>query len=390
MCDERAPEPFFALRNVPVLSCVYYDSETAARTATCGDVELVVCPNCALVYNRSFNPDLVDYAPGYQNPLHGSASFRTFANELAQRLVGAYQLKGGVAVEIGCGDGYFLELLLKNGMREAVGYDPSLNGKSLKRAKGRLRIVPERFEDPKLGKRIDAIICRHVFEHLPNPAGFARNLRQIVGSRNPLLYFEVPNGEWVLNSLSIWDVIYEHFTYWCPATLRTLFAQAGFTPLSVSIGFGDQFLMLEARPGVSPSGDWPSQDEVVDIMDRCDHFAKVGTKLISYWRTTLRDVRARQQTAALWGAGSKGVTFANLIAGDEALLAGIVDINPGKHGKYVGGCGQRVSAPAELKELRPDLILIMNDNYRAEVSAQLSELGLKSEIRHIGRGLSGV
>ena len=86
----------------------------------------------------------------------------------------------------------------------------------------------------------------------------------------------------------------------------------------------------------------------------------------------------------MWGAGSKGVSFASVIVGHEPLLAGIVDINPTRQGKYVGGCTLPVLAPEELKDLRPDIVLLMNDNYEAEVSTQLDELGLRSEVRHAG------
>jgi SAM-dependent methyltransferase len=386
VCDERSPEPFFVLRQVPVLSCVLHASDAAARSTARGDVELVVCPKCALIYNRAFNPALIEYAPGYENSLHGSSSFRVFANELAQRLVTTDQLHGGVAIEIGCGDGYFLDVLLKHGMREAVGYDPSAKRRSVKVSAGRLmRIVPERFDKPKLGERIDAIICRHVFEHLPNPDEFLRSLRETVGCRNPLVYFEVPNTEWLLNSISVWDVIYEHITYWTRASLSSLFVRSGFTPSSVSTGFGDQFLMLEGRPSSSPLlQHWPSRSEVLRITRLCEHFGRVSAMLILRWQTALRKLKARRRTTVLWGAGSKGVTFANLVAADEGLVAGIVDVNPRKHRMSVSGCGLPILAPEDLKKVRPDVVVLMNTNYAAEMSAQLNELGLSAEIRHAG------
>ena len=387
VCNATAHDPFLAVERVPVFCNVLHSSRAAARSAPCGDIGLVLCPHCALVYNRAFDPARVTYSADYDNPLHISASFRAFATELSRRLVTQHRLSGGVAVEIGCGDGFFLDLLLKNGMRQAVGYDPSMEGRIVVQTdEPRLRIVPVLFEKQRLNGRIDAIICRHVLEHLPDPLGFVQDLREAFCSQNPLIYFEVPNAEWILQTLSLWDVIYEHFTYWTAPTLGALFTRSKQMPISVSTGFGDQFLMLEARPrGTAAPREWLSRGEVHRIGQLCNHFARTCAELIAHWRLALGEVRTRHGKVVLWGAGSKGVTFANVVAGDEPLLAGIVDINPSKQGKFVGGCGLPILAPWNLTALQPDVVLLMNSNYTAEVSAQLDELGLKPEIRHAGQ-----
>lgn len=385
-CHERPPEPFLTLRSMPILCNELYGSEASARSSPCGDISLVVCPKCALIYNRSFEPHRIEYSPHYQNPLHVSASFRAFADALSRRLVSENGLAGGTAVEIGCGDGFFLELMLKHGMRSGTGYDPSAKGRAADQPKDpRLRIVTELFEKAPLGEQIDAVICRHVFEHLPDPGDFLLRLRDMIGICAPLVYFEVPNAEWMLTALSVWDVIYEHFTYWAPAPLAALFVRAGFTPCSLSAGFGGQFLMLEARPSPVPAGgDWPPPREVLRITELCRRFGEACTELATRWRSTLLAQQECNMTTVLWGAGSKGVTFANLIAGGELLVAGIVDINPSKQGKYVGGCGLPVLAPEDLKVMRPDTVLLMNENYKAETAARLEELGLKATIRCVG------
>ena len=49
-------------------------------------------------------------------------------------------------------------------------------------------------------------------------------------------------------------------------------------------------------------------------------------------------------------------------------------------GKYVAGTGQRIVAPAELAELRPDFVIIMNANYREEIGLMLAEVGIDAQI----------
>jgi len=49
-----------------------------------------------------------------------------------------------------------------------------------------------------------------------------------------------------------------------------------------------------------------------------------------------------------------------------------VDINPYRVGKYLPGTGQRIVAPAFLRDYRPDNVVIVNPIYRDEVERELA------------------
>jgi hypothetical protein len=384
-CHHPSSSPFLRIERVPVFCNVLHASASTARDAPCSVIDLVLCERCAVIYNARFDPALVQYSPGYQNPLHVSECFRGFAEELSSRLVRHHHLFGGTAIEIGCGDGFFLERLVESGMHKGIGYDPTMGEGTSARKIPSVQIVPELFNVHQSAGAVDAIICRHVFEHLANPREFLAGLRNTAG-RQTLMYFEVPNATRMLESVIVWDVIFEHFTYWTSAALSALFVRCGFNPLSVSTDFGSQFLMLEARPSPWPSQrSWPTRAEVRATRDQCSRFGEASTKLISCCRTELRNLRAQGRKAVVWGAGSKGITFANVVAGHEPLLAGIIDINPEKQGKYVAFSGFPVLAPSQLNDLRPDRIILMNENYTLEVAKLLKEFGVTADIQSISQ-----
>ena len=82
---------------------------------------------------------------------------------------------------------------------------------------------------------------------------------------------------------------------------------------------------------------------------------------------------------AIWGGGSKGVSFLTTNGfGDE--VAQVVDINPYKQGKFLPGTGHQVIGPEALKEAAPDVVIVMNRIYLAEVGAQLAEMELDPEL----------
>ena len=194
------------------------------------------------------------------------------------------------------------------------------------------------------------------------------------------MYFEVPNALFTIEAMGIWDLIYEHVSYFTEASLQTVFRQAGFSATEVGACYGNQFLSIEAhRAGCGPvaGGDrvpWDTQ-----LTESVRGFrSRMGHKL-DQWHARLDGYRRRGERAVVWGAGSKGISFVNFLgAGDE--VAALIDLNPHKTGKFVPGTGHRVSSPSDLQQLKPDHIVVMNEIYASEIERMVSAQGLAPSI----------
>ncbi|MBY6155176.1 methyltransferase domain-containing protein [Vannielia litorea] len=373
VCNTPAPGPVFALGNVPIICNQLWPDADAARAAPAGDVTLVICPACAFVWNADFDPAKMHYAPGYENALHFSPRFQAFAEELASGLVSRFDLAGKHVIEIGCGDGHFLDLMAQHGAATATGFDPSMEGKETPfTAREGVEIVPEYFRSDQLERPFDAILCRHVLEHLDTPLALMQDIRRAIGPRDVPIYFEVPNAGWMLETVSMWDVIYEHVGYWTAASITTLMRRADFVPTSVQAGYGDQFLMVEAR---SAEPDPAYLDPgAAQVQETARAFGQAANTELETWRSRLSKLDGK---AVIWGAGSKGITFANALGPKAAApLAALVDLNPRKHGLTAPGIALPVIAPETLTTLAPDLVLISNALYEAEISAQVRAMDL--------------
>jgi hypothetical protein len=77
---------------------------------------------------------------------------------------------------------------------------------------------------------------------------------------------------------------------------------------------------------------------------------------------------------ALWGAGAKGVTFANLADPCRQYIDCIADLNPLKQGHFVPGTGHPIVAPADLPERQVRNVILMNPLYRDENLAIIKSL----------------
>lgn len=75
----------------------------------------------------------------------------------------------------------------------------------------------------------------------------------------------------------------------------------------------------------------------------------------------------------MWGAGAKGVVYANMIDPDSEFISDIVDINPDKQGGFIPGSGHMIISPDQLPQ--SGLLIVMNENYIDEIKKQISSDG---------------
>jgi SAM-dependent methyltransferase len=294
-------------------------------------------------------------------------------DQLAEHLVERYDLHGKQLVEIGSGKGEFLTLLCELGGNHATGFDPNYGGSG---ADGPVRFVQDYYSERYTSTPADFICSRQTLEHLPQPREFLSMLRRSLGERvDTVVFFEVPNALFTLRELSVWDLIYEHVSYFTAESLAYLFRQAGFDVLDVRETFGGQYLAIEARPCAAGTQPAPEPPDLTRLSQDVSSFVENYIRKTAEWQDLLATVRAGEKRAVVWSAGSKGVTFLNLMQ-VGAEIPYVVDINPRKQGMFVAGAGQEIVPPERLREFRPDWIILMNPIYREEIGGMARSLGL--------------
>lgn len=382
ICRGRETVPFYETDNVPVLANVLCRTEAEARAMRTGKIALHFCKSCGHIWNAFFEPKLIEYT-SYENPLDFSPSFRKYAEGLAQRLVEKHDTRGKRVLEIGCGDGFFLVLLCRLGKNRGVGFDPSYDPERGAKENGaeRVTFIAESYDERHSDFEADLICCRHALEHIPQPVQFLSMMRNNIGSREgTVVYFEVPNGGWMVATLGLWDVIYEHCSYFCEDSLIEAFRRAGFRIRGTMEEFGNQFLCIEATPGTGGIGKKGGTVECSKPAPAAvEAFGKAARRKLDEWRARLRSARDQGRRSVIWGCGSKGVMFLNLLGG-EGGIEYAVDINPRKHGMYVVRTAQRIVSPEFLRDYRPETIIVMNPVYLDEIQSMLDGLGVKAEL----------
>ncbi len=357
------------IEQAPVLCNLLCHSKEEALESPVAPIDLAYCNSCGHLFNSTFDDGRINYGPDYENSLHFSARFRAYSTALVESLDKRHGLAGKTVVEVGCGNGDFLIELCEASGANGLGFDPSFSGP--RPEEGSVRLSTESFFESDQVPQTSLLCNRHVLEHVEDPAGFVAALANKLGAgARTALYLEVPNALYTLRDLGIWDIIYEHPSYFCFESLRRVVAAAGFGELEVEESFGGQFLSCHGSLGSKPGTGTQSLDALNELVEKfaLDYEAKV-----THWKSVLQDALQSGQKVAVWGAGSKGSSFLNIVdaAGQVEF---VVDVNPGKHGKFVAGTGHSIVSPEELRKHPVSTVILMNPIYEGEVRESLDDV----------------
>lgn len=364
---------------VPVHCNLLWPSREEATKAPMGDMRLGFCASCGHLFNMAFDPDLMGYTQDYENSLHFSPRFQSYARSLAERLIENHNLHRKTVIEIGCGKGEFLALLCELGHNRGIGFDPSyVHQRSLNGYGEQITFVQDFYSERYAHYEADLICCRHVLEHIHNPTDFLTNLRRAIGDRlDTEVFFEVPDALFTLRDLAIWDIIYEHCSYFTRHSLARAFALSGFVVRNLGSAFEDQFLCIDAAPGdISCNAALSDREEIEKMAVDVTTFADKYRSKISAWQGQLNRIEREGKRAVVWGAGSKGVTFLNALK-DQDYIRHVVDLNPYKHGMHIARTGQQIVPPEFLRDYRPDVVIVMNSIYKEEIRQITESLDLR-------------
>ena len=384
VCDSKQLRVFFEMPDVPVHCNILWPSRDAARNCPKGAIKLAFCPVCSFITNLTFEPGRLEYTQAYENPLHFSPRFQDYTRSLATRLVKRYNLYNKDIIEIGCGKGYFLTLLCELGNNRGVGFDPTyVEQEKHSEAKNRVKFIKDFYSERYGNYKGDLIVCRQTLEHIQNPKGFLNMLRQTISNRlNTYIFFEVPNALHTFHKLFVWDIIYEHCSYFTPISLSLTFSSCGFHVCELTDAFEGQFLCVHARPGQDvPDSDYEQPGEVNRIASDISSFATNYQSKVETGRHKLEHIEGRGKRSVVWGAGSKGVTFLNTLK--NLQIKYVVDINPHKQGMYIPGTGQQIVPPKFLRDYQPDVIIVMNPIYKSEIRQLAKKLGLTTKFTYV-------
>jgi hypothetical protein len=326
----------------PVLQNRVYESQESARTCPTGDIVIVEDLSTGLIYNAAFRTELMAYDSYYNNEQGQSQRFRMHLEKVAN-IIESYMGKEDL-VEVGCGKGFFLEMLLKRGV-DIRGFDPTYEGSNER--------ITQSYFQPSIINHAKCLILRHVLEHIPNPVDFLFKVKEANGGGG-LIYIEVPCFDWICERCAWYDIFYEHVNYFRLCDFNRMFGKV----LASGKFFGNQYIYIVADLETLCE---PKYDKVNSACLPSD----LSDKLVPCWSENT----VSKNLECVWGGSSKGVIFSLLCERSGRRVGSVIDINPAKQGKFLPTTGLLVQSP---EDALPSIALgstiyVMNSNYLEEI-----------------------
>ena len=348
-------------------------------------LRVLVCESCWLVQTEDcvgagdlFTEDYAYFSSVSQTWLEHA---RDYVAAICDRL---HLGPKSVVAEIAANDGYLLQYVQRRGI-PCYGIEPTKNTASAAREKG-IRIV-EAFFGKKLasdlaekGQRADLVIANNVLAHVPDINDFTGGVATLL-KRGGVATFEFP---YLLNLVreNQFDTIYhEHYSYLSLTAIDRIFRANGLVAIDVehlpTHGGSIRVFARGSEAATTPAA-------AVKTMLAEERRAGVnGSAFYSGFQaraettkkeflTFLREQKKTGRKVGAYGAAAKGNTLLNFAGVGRDLLRYVVDRSPAKQGKFLPGSRIPVVDEFHLMADRPDWILILPWNLRAEIEDQLA------------------
>jgi hypothetical protein len=341
--------PIFRQKRVPVFQNKVYSSKNEALKANYGIVELVQSPVSGFIFNKAFEPEIMNYDVNYQNEQSNSAVFKEHLRDVLG-LLKQFGIKNKRVVEIGVGKGVFFEMMIEEGI-DCWGFDPTYEGTNE-------RVVKKYFNHSINDINADVIILRHTLEHIPKPFTFLHNIAK-VNNYQGYLFVEVPTFDWITQKQAFWDIFYEHCNYFTESSLSIMFEEA----ITGSF-FAGQYIYIWAELSKLRNFIPSTQINIYNAISFEDKVNEIS------------NLFQNNGKMAIWGAGAKGSTILNLIDAQNKYIEYVIDINPKKQDKFIACTGHPIYSPNKIKIKPIDGIIVMNENYLSEIKSMLEETNI--------------
>lgn len=384
-CGSELRLPLVDLGSAPP-SNAYLTEQTLHAPEKWFPLRVLVCEHCWLAQTEDFAQadELFDAEYAYFSGF--SSSWLAHSERYVADMVARFNLStDSHVVEIAANDGYLLQYVKARNIL-CTGVEPTASTAAAARAKG-IPVVEDFFgvrlakELAAQGKQADLTAANNVLAHVPDindfVAGFAVLLKPL-----GVATFEFPHLLKLIAENQFDTIYHEHFSYLSLTAVDRIFSANGLTVFDVEEHptHGGSLRVFAQR---SDTGQQARSSRVEELLQREARAGMLGADYYTGFQAKtdrvkneflafLLEAKRQGKTVAAYGAAAKGNTLMNYAGIRPDLISYVVDRNPAKQGKYMPGSRILIVNEEKLLDAKPDYVVILPWNLKAEVMNQLA------------------
>ena len=349
-------------------------------------LRVLVCTHCWLVQTEDYAGADELFSADYAYFSSFSTTWLQHAERYVADMAQRFALNSNShIVEVAANDGYLLQYAKALGI-PCLGIEPTTSTADAARAKG-IEIVEEFFGiklAEKLvaqGKQADLTAANNVLAHVPDINDFVGGFAVLLKPAG-VSTFEFPHLLRLVSENQFDTIYHEHYSYLSLIAVKRIFERNGLSVFDVEElpTHGGSLRVYAQR---TDSGIHEISANVANMLQRevqagmttptfYAGFQAKANQVKNDFLSFLIETKRAGKTVAGYGAAAKGNTLLNYAGVRPDLLPFVADRNPAKQNKFLPGCRIPIVAEAQLKQTRPDYVVILPWNLREEVMGQLA------------------
>lgn len=382
-CGSELKHSFVDLGMSPLANS-YLNAESSQQMEPFYPLHVFVCETCFLVQLPEFeSPEHIFSDYTYFSSF--SDSWLQHSKAYTQQMIERFEFgRDSLVVEIASNDGYLLQYFKEENV-PVLGVEPAKNVAKVAIEAG-IPTITEFFgvktatELANSGKKADLLLGNNVLAHVPDLNDFIKGLKVLL-KESGVITMEFPHLQKLMEMKQFDTIYHEHFSYFSFTTVHQIFKSHGLVLFDVEElpTHGGSLRIYGCHVEDSSKS---IRETVSELLDRekkagfksLDIYLSFGEKVKETKRNILDFlVQAKNQGKIIvgYGAPAKGNTLLNYCGIKTDFIEFTVDRSPYKQGHYLPGTHIPIYSPDEIKECKPDYVIILPWNLKDEIVSQM-------------------